>query len=322
MKIKNLLVTLLVTSSFCTQLWASECNIGSELTIVDAFPAEAGRKINCDYVQQVQNIIEEIQKISEDKVPVSLMVRAIYSGASFDGGTIIDVPERLIFSNQYAQEFGVSLSGNLSVVAHEYGHALLRAKMERSFKKNFPEAYGYMQARKEVSALSIKLMQNPDSVEYINLLKEKEAAITGNKKYMDFFILHLAYSELYADVVAVYTDNSKNSIFSALYYNEMSNFEYKYVQTRSFDSEFDNSHAMYMSEPHSYFALTRNYIGKKMWPKDEAEKKVMLEKIGDAIVAELADLLKSGSSLPDYEEGNQRLIKRLSKKDSKSGILK
>lgn len=318
MKIKNLMITcvstLLVTSSFCTQLWASECNIGSELTVVDAFPAEAGRKINCNYVQQVENIIEEIQRISEEKVPVSLMVRAIYSGASFDGGTIIDVPERLVFSNNYGQEFGVSLPANLTVVAHEYGHALLRAKMERSFKKSFPDAYNYMQARKEVSALSIKLIQNPESVEYRDLLKKKEAAITGNKKFMDFFMLHLAYSELYADVVAVYTDSSKNSIFSALYYDEMSKFEYKYVQTRSFDSEFDRSHTVYMSEPHSYFALTRSFIGKKMWPANEAEKKVMLKKIGDAIVEELADLLKSGSPLPSHEEGNQRLIKRLSRK--------
>jgi hypothetical protein len=298
---------------FYSSAGASECSLKPKGPIIEMVAAEAGRDVDCDYVKQVEKVIEGVQKFSEDKVPVNLYVRASYSGASFDGGTLIDLPEQLIFTTgNWAQTSeAVDIVANLSAVAHEYGHALLEKKMGRELGASFPIVKEYDEKHIEISSLQMKLAKNPDSEELGQELAAKKEALKNNLAVMKFFTLSTPYSELYADLVAAFADNDKNAISHALYFNSMSDYEYHFIQTRSFDKAFDPTYDIYMSEEHAYFAYARNYIGKSMWATSVAQKKLMLKKLSNAIVLELRDLLASNSNLPGFKEGNERLIKRL-----------
>lgn len=295
------------------QALAGECALKKPGPVIEAYSMETSGQMNCDYVSAVETMIISVQQFSEDKVPVNLFVQRTFDNASFDGGTIIQVPERLIFTSEYGQEYPTTVVANLATVAHEYGHALLEKKLENGLLKEFPQYAGFISLSQEISALKIQALKNPDSLEVKKKLEEKNQALLANKNFIRFARITTSYSELYADVVATYQANDKSAIFTALYYDEMNDRAFRMVQTRDFNTEFTERHRVFMTEEHGYFALTRNYIGKKIWPQDNNQKKTMLKKIGDAIVEEVRALLIKGSDLPDHEEANKLLIKRLSK---------
>jgi hypothetical protein len=314
MKNKTFLMSL-ACSILLTTAAASECTLKTDSPIMAAVTYLGhDRQMSCDYVGRVENLIEDIQRFSEDKVKINLIVRSSNDGASFDGGFNIDVPEQLVFYGEYGQDYGTDIYSNLSVVAHEYGHALLDYKFEKELSK-FPVVKEYFIARKELSRLEIAFSKNPTSLELKNELEAKTKKVQNNSAFNRFFVLLLPYSELYADVVAVYNDNSKASIYNALYYPQMTKFGHRMVKTRDFSSEFDSKiYDAFMTEAHGYFAHTRTYIGKNMWPQNDFEKKQMLKKLSDSIILEMIKILNKDGVLPDYEIGNQNLIKTLSTK--------
>ena len=307
-------LTLLSAVLAFTQAMASDCPVKSDGPVISAYSQQSDRSIHCNYVNSVESIFSEIERFSEDDVKVNLFVQSIYDNASFDGGNIIEVPEQLIFRGTYSQEYPVGIMANLSTVAHEYGHALLAKIFGRELSQ-YPVVKAYDQANLEISKLKIKLNLNPDSIELQQEISEKNKAILANKDFIRYSVISTNYSELYADVVAVYLNNNKNAIMSALYYDEMSDFQFRMIQARSFDTEFTSTHTKYMSEVHGHFALTRNYIGKNLWPESASDKKIMLKKIGDAIVAEVKKLLDEKSEMPEYKVSNKNLIERLKKSE-------
>jgi hypothetical protein len=132
-----------------------------------------------------------------------------------------------------------------------------------------------------------------------------------NKDFIHFMNISTAYSELYADVVAAYNSNSKSTMVDALYFDKMTNPEFYMIQTRSFDTLFDKRHNLYMTEAHGYFASTRAFIGKNLWPKNLQDKQEFLRIIGDAIIHELRDLLSGNKEIPPFLVANRSLIERL-----------
>lgn len=307
---------LLLVSSFITinSAMAGPCPLKSNSSVIEAYSLKASGEMNCNYVSEVEDVITNIQQYSEDQIAINLFVRGVDNNASFDGGSIIEVPEQLVFTNKFGQRYPAFLVSNLATVAHEYGHALLEKKLEDELLEQFPKEVGFIKASKEISNLQIQIQENPDSKELINELKEKNSARIKNRDFIRFARLTTTYSELYADVVAAYQYLNKGAIFKALYYDEMNDQEFRMVQTRDFDTVFTDEHNVFMTEEHGYFAYTRNYIGKNLWPSDIDQKRSMLKQIGDAIVEEIRELLISGKNLPDYKEANQLLINRLKTK--------
>jgi hypothetical protein len=305
-----LLLSGLLSASYSL---AGDCSLQKNSPIIEAYSEQASNQMNCDYVTAVESVVTDIQKYSEERVPVNLFVQHSFDNASFDGGSIIEVPEQLIFLSPYGQEFPADLVANLATVAHEYGHALLEKKFENALLKQFPKHAGFIKAQQEISKLKIQVLEKPTSLELQKQLKEKNAALLANKNFIRFSKLTTAYSELYADVVAVYQYNEKGAIFKALYYDEMNDQQYRMVQTRDFDTEFTERYSSFMTEEHGHFALTRTYIGKNLWPTNNAQKKVMLKKIGDAIVEEVRLMLQKGTELKGYKIDNKLLIERLKK---------
>lgn len=306
-------LALLLGSFITTSAFAGDCPLKEKSPVIEAYAISSSGQMDCRYVTNVEDMIIGVQKFSEEKVPVNLFVQHIFDNASFDGGTIIQVPERLIFTSEFGQEYPTTVVANLATVAHEYGHALLEKKLENELLKQFPQYAGFIPLSQEISALKIAALKNPDSKDIQQELEVKNKELLANKNFILFARLTTGYSELYADVVANYHLDDKSAIFSALYYDEMNDRAFKMVQTRDFNTEFTDRHKVFMTEEHGYFAYTRTYIGKNLWPKNLNEKKVMLKKIGDAIVEEVRSLLTKGSDLPDYETANKLLIERLKK---------
>jgi hypothetical protein len=308
---------LMMTASTCALLltanaWSSECVINPDSEVMDVVSAQGGsHDVYCGYVDQVQDVIIDVQKFSEDQTPVNILVRKYYNNASFDGGLNLQVPQQLFFSGDYGQEYGTTLMSNLTVVAHEYGHALLQNKIERELGPKFSIVKEYMRLHKELSQLDIAIAKNPESKEIADLLAKKNEFLKNNTPTTKFFILHAGYSELYADLVAAFSENNKDAILNALYFDSMSRDAFMGIQTRSFNSTLTSRHEKFMTEAHGYFAYTRNYIGKELWPSSKEDRRMFLKKIGDAIIAELAELLTTKQDLPNFKEGNKRLIKRL-----------
>ena len=310
MKITTTLVSLGALLSI-TQVFAGDCSLKPNGPIIEAYAMEANHNMNCDYVTSVEDMILNVQNFSEHKIPVNLFVQRAFDNASFDGGSIIQVPEQLIFRSEYGQEYPTMMIANLATVAHEYGHALLEKKLEDALLKQFPKFAGYITASQDLSQLKIKALLNPSSQELQKQVDQKNKDILANKDFIRFAKITTSYSELYADVVAVYQYEDKGAIFSALYYDEMNDRSYRMVQTRDFNTEFTDRSRVFMTEEHGYFAYTRTYIGKNLWPKNNNDKKLMLKKIGDAVVEEVRELLKKNADLPDFDEANKKLIQRL-----------
>ncbi len=310
---KLLIFLTLISLNTYAQEKLGECSLQKNGPVIEAYPTSKTEPMNCDYVHDVENVFLNVQQFSEQKVSLSLMVQPRFDNASFDGGTIIEVPQELVFQGQYGQEYPAMLDSNLATVAHEYGHALLEKKMELELGGDFPALKTMVQKEQEISALKIAVLVGPTETNQA-LLADKVKALMNDPFYIRWANITTGLSELYADVVAVYNDNDKGAIMNALYYDQMSNQDYLYVKTRDFDTEFDSRYDRFMSEAHAYYALTRNYIGKNLWPTNTKQKQVMLKKIGDAIVAEVRNGLKNNDPWPEFKEGNKRLIARLSKK--------
>lgn len=305
---------LFLLSLFIAINSAIACEFNPEGPILHAYNLKKEGEPNCDYIHDVEELMNSVQTFSEDKVSLNLFVRYVDNSPAFDGGSIIEIPERFVMSSteRNGEDYYVPLVHNITVVAHEYGHALLDKKLEKTLMQEFPEEVGYIEASKELSELKIaKLLKlNPESKENLDKAQNE---IYANKKFQRFANLTAAYSELYADVVAVYYSNSKSAITDAIFMTGSGIQALRIAQLRDFNTEFTPKHEVFMNEQHSYFAYTRNYIGKKLWPKNLAEKQKMLVKIGDAIVAEVRSMLVKGTDLPEYGEANRRLIQRLKK---------
>ena len=196
--------------------FAGDCALQKNSPIIEAYSEQASNQMNCDYFTAVESVVTDIQKYSEERVPVNLFVQHTFDNASFDGGTIIEVPEQLIFLGPFAQEYPADLAANLATVAHEYGHALLEKNFENALLKQFPKQAGFIKANQEISKLKIQVLENPTSLELQKQLKVKRAALLANKNFIRFMKLTTAYSELYADVVAVYQYGEKGAIFKEI----------------------------------------------------------------------------------------------------------
>lgn len=265
---------------------------------------------NCDYVKDMSDEISRIQSFSEKAIPINLTILQKDNNASFDGGTILQVPMQFVFTTTYGQEYSSTISSVYSVIDHEYGHALLENKLETELSKDFPDETGFIQANKKLSTLKLNAYRQKTDAN-LKLVEEAQKDILANQDFIRFARVTTAYSELYADVVSVYNENDKNAMLKALYYDEMNNFEFQMIQARSFDTEYTSAHQKFMTEEHGYFAYTRNFIGKKLWPKNDKQKKLFLKLIGDAIVSEVRSLLEAKSDFPEYDEANKKLIEKL-----------
>ncbi len=294
------------------------CDSTEGTVVSHTFKSRKGNYLSCAHVDAFVDTLASVTAIAPVSPEVSLFIDKEYNNASFDMGSIIYVPLRLGFSNRFGATFYGDFYANHTVLAHEYGHAILSKMLE---KEDF---------FKELKEISLKISQlritiqktyeagNPGNMVefYSNMLKAAEAKRVENKEAMKVNRMLSPYHELFADLVASLALKSKRAMVNALYYDELDDQGYLMILARDFDLNSLDMKGPYMSEEHGMLAPTRRFIGSNFWVETEEEKRELLKNLYTAIVIELKKQINGEGEGLTPAKMNESLIKTLSKLSS------
>ncbi|QDK39387.1 hypothetical protein [Bdellovibrio sp. NC01] len=259
---------------------------------------------DCEFAEDLSHVFNEIKETFGGP-NVTLVIGTESDNAAFDLGHMIELPYRMIFYGRYGQEYPVPRANVVTAAAHEYGHSIFHERV----KKEFPQ---FTELAKDLANLSnVKEAYYRKQVPY-SKVDEANKEIAKVTNYADFVNYLSAYSEFFADVIAVYQYDSKSAMVQALYYDAMSKEEFNYISLRDFDHEPSMRYENQLSEEHAKLAFVRAWIGKNMWPENRDQARVYADKILNAIMKLAKEDIKAGVS-PEYREMNDRLIAELQK---------
>lgn len=259
---------------------------------------------NCELAKDVSEVINDVATLFGGPT-ITLIMGSASDNAGFDLGHLIELPYQMIFYNQYGVAYPMPKMSVITSAAHEYGHAIFHERV----KKEFPQFAELIKKLAKVSDLKEAVVRETATPEQ---LKDASAELGATTAYADFNKYLTAYSEFFADVIAVYDANSKNAMLSALYYDQMTNNEYNYVRMRDFDSTPSERYENMLSEDHAKLAYVRTYVGESLWPANRKQAKVYAEKILTAIMKVAKADMKAGRS-PEFREMSDNLIAELKK---------
>ena len=178
--------------------------------------------------QLAQNMAEELRQVSLEikrDAKVTLVIGPPSDNAGFDDGHLIEIPERFVRFNRYNNANpGDSRQPQIAVV-HEYGHAIFLELLKKEFSKNFHDLFEKLEQSSKESEDFLTLGSSPKE-QFNNLLQ--------SDKYRLYSEIFNAYSELYADTVAIYYLNDPKIMFHGLYFEGLSDREYNFIQLRDF----------------------------------------------------------------------------------------
>ncbi|WP_374029390.1 hypothetical protein [Bdellovibrio bacteriovorus] len=293
-----LFVLLLSPSSYA----AEACpNVGGVVQAVHFL-----KETDCELAEDVSEAFNDMAKIFGVAPKVTLVIGGPMDNASFDNGYVIRLPYRMVFYGQYGTEHPMPIVNLVTCAAHEYGHAIFHEYVRNTFKNEFSSL---LEKFNSLSARSLKMLQGEKDEAYHSDLR----ALAETRDYQRFHSL-ISYSEFYADVLAVYLKKDKSAMFSALYYHEMSIFQYNFTRMRDFEGQSDLRWENLMHEEHSWFAITRAFVGEKLWPQDDAQASEYAHKIMKAILnmaPTTFDREERGSPVEDSQRLNEEIQKHL-----------
>lgn len=304
---------------------ADECPIPND-SLIMGYDAPFRQPLNCNLIDDSHRIFKEMSVLTDSQVPVFLSIGQYGSNAAFDFGYGLEIFQQIYFGGdeRFGQPQFKLYFDNLSVIAHEYGHAIFADILY----KNFPEFnvfYSFLRKNSskhiDVSKRIAKWQLKPDGLaKSIALFKIKYDQLKASQEFTNYFknpanshlrVLAAPYHELFADLVAAYNSDTKNLISEALYIPRMHPQVENAVAARSFDqgAHFELN-PLNSSDPHVFFYRVRQYIGDHLWPADPQAKKLKLKNIIQAILEDM----HSNFSKNDYENieaRNRSLISRL-----------
>ncbi len=303
---KSLLLSAIYLQTFSSSLSLNDrCPELSQ--IKSAYQVDSNEQyITCSRIQEYDRLTARVNELTAHKKKVNLLINKQGNNASFDHGLNIALPSRLVFYGKYGQIYHGSASGLQAIYVHEYAHAIFSNRL-----KVFSELTNFITQSEEISKLSLKYLMDSTSQ-----LKDQIKALSDEReefRYYKFNRVISTHNKLYADVVAAFLNKDKYSISSALYYDEMSDMSYSRTQARSFSYPYELSSSV-LSDVHTLFSPTRNFIGDNMWPSDEEEKKLYLEIITQAILENIENYLSNDKTTITPTKANQELQKRLEQK--------
>lgn len=259
---------------------------------------------DCDFANSLSNVINQMAK-TFDGPQVTIIMGGPMNNASFDLGHTIQLPYRMVFPGQYGKEYSMPRSSVITTAAHEYGHAIFHERMKKEFSKQFSVIFEKLDALSDLKERSAK----SEATEKEYIASFTELAVTP--AYIEFNSKLTAYSEFYADVLAVFLEQNKSAMLNALYYDAMDDQEYNYLKMRDFSSEPAARYNNFLAEDHAKLAYVRSYVGASLWPEVN-EEKAYAEKILNAIVKVAKVNFKSKRKLSPLD-ANEQLIAELKK---------
>lgn len=286
-------------------LLPAECELES-FSLSKAYVTKSN-SISCQKIGYFQATIKDLSNFLTVTPEVRLVISPESSNASFDYGSTIYIPLQLTFPGKYGSiHYGDSTQIEY-ILAHEYGHAVLAEFLSRNLF--YSEMY---KVDKEFSNLEFtKSLSGKLSTEQelkYNELKEKKNSYNKIRKLIS------DYGEFFADVIAVYYSNSKDTMFNAVYFDEMSDQSFQLALARSFsENSVDITDRIYHEE-HASLVLVRQFIGSHLWPSNNEEKEIFLELITNSIEEEILQRLDREEYKLTPKKINESLINRLESK--------
>lgn len=309
--------------------------------VLDYIYAPSSENKNCLFIKNSLEAINRATRIA----PLSTRIR-LFIGPYADNNASFDMGSGLHLSHEFgvfmpSDSFSDSASyqrvyvdEHMDIIVHEYGHALFAELLDQ----RIPGHAAYHKKWSHISSLNfekaksqIKLAQSESWLEKSKLSREinrlakeidqnyRELVPEGKKQRQSAPALRLAtltspYHELFADAFAVFNSNDKNAIQEALAHDRMTTADLSYhrVATRSFEDAFELSPRLSYHVPHAYFYKVRRFIGDRMWPTSDTQRKAYLVILADAIAEDIKDVM--ANKLPnDPEARNKGLIEKLQK---------
>jgi hypothetical protein len=271
-----------------------------------------------DFNKDITKITEAIDNYKISEVSVNVVIKPESDNASFDSGSIVEVPRTMVMYNHIGSnpDYKTTIDA-LAVYAHEYGHAVFDAHISAAIP-----AYEEMKRlKREISMRSLRpfneRLTHQQGEANQKRIKELTDSLLANKEILRMARLTLPYHEVFADTIAVFVFNSKNAIHQALYYNDMSDRDNGFsgggfgrgfgpptdhynphdpninIIGRDFSVVHDVNTWSNNSE-HSLFSPLRSVIGSdQCWPTTDADRATKLKLLLKILLADLVEKNKA-----------------------------
>lgn len=299
---KYFLIYLSFITSSLASLTAADCG-DDQFSLSKAYVTKENA-ISCQKIHYFQSTVEDISELFNDAPPVRLLISPKSSNASFDYGETVYIPLQMTFPGKYGSvNYGDPTQAEY-ILAHEYGHAVFTKLLSRN--NFYKDVYAL---DKEFSQLEfeskLKSDLDEETLQRINELRDKKNEYNKVRKLLT------DYSEFFADVIAVYYSNNKETMLNALYFDSMSDQSYNLVLARSFSERLVDISDRIYTEEHASLVLARHFVGTNLWPNTKEQKIDYLRSIFNAIEEEILERLEREEYRLSAKKMNNSLIKRL-----------
>lgn len=262
-----------------------------------------------DFNKDITKITAAIDSYKISDVSVNVVIKPESDNASFDSGSIVEIPRTMVMYNHMGSnpDYKTSMDA-LAVYAHEYGHAVFDAHITAAIP-----AYDEMKRiKREISMRSLRpfneRLTQEQGLANQKRIKELTDSLLANKEILRLARLTLPYHEVFADTIAVFVFNSKNAIHQALYYNDIGDRDGGFgggfgpptghynphdpnrnIIGRDFSVVHDVNTWSNNSE-HSLFSPLRSVIGsEECWPTTDADRAAKLKELLKMLLADLVE---------------------------------
>lgn len=301
MKLRHCILSLLTLTSLSAQAQdTSSCLLPAsgpvQKLIFVANPTPAA----CQLAQDLADTLTSVSRTFQMSPKVTLVIGEQAGNASFDNGHIIRIPQRLLFADSLGNQYQANTDQLKAVVVHEYGHAILKEIWAQDFHEEFGELFANLEEISELAETNLELKISSRAV------RQMSSQLANSDAYGLYFRTLPAYSELYADALAVLFFNDPSAMYKALYYPQIPPSKEVFVGPRDFakDHSADDLHAH--PDEHTKLSLVRSVIGKHM-SADIEQKRLLLKRLERAITLSIREELYSETP-PSLEEANRRLL--------------
>lgn len=259
---------------------------------------------DCTLFRRLNRVLTNLTERLTPGPTVSLILRDKATNASFDNGHIIWLPKALYARSGPDQEHVATPSQLATVLVHEYGHALLKVRLEQEFHQDFNGLFW------ELADISAESLENIRLGISSRGIQARGNHLAGTEEFQIFFKHYPAYSELYADLVAILYFDDPSAMSSAMNFAAHGRFQSS-VTLRDFGRENTMEEIITSNDPHTALSLARSHLGKWVRTKRSwEEKKQLLKTVEDIIVENLRKDLQE-EEIRSIQEINAAITKAL-----------
>lgn len=300
MGLRSFFLSLLTFSALVSEAQDSSCQLPTSGPVQNLIFVAKPSEASCQLAQDLAQTLSDVGRTFAMSPSVTLVIGEQAGNASFDNGHIIRIPQRLVFSDSQGNQYQADTEQLKAVVVHEYGHAILKEIWAQDFREEFGELFAGLEEVSQIAETNLELKISSRAV------RQMSAQLANSEAYGLYFKTLPAYSELYADTLAVLFFNDPSVMYKALHYPQIPANKEVFVGPRDFAKDHSAEQLHAHPDEHTKLSLVRSFIGKHM-NADLDQKRSLLKRLGRAITLSIREDLASEKS-SSLEETNARLL--------------